>query len=67
MAKERPRKKKAGAQRMIISFYPKRMKSKTWGSGREREKEKEKERDRETEKEKDSREKKGFFFLGSLN
>lgn len=38
-------KKKAGAQRMIISFYPKRMKSKTWGSGREREKEKEKERD----------------------
>lgn len=30
---------------MIISFYPKRMKSKTWGSGREREKEKEKERD----------------------
>lgn len=42
MAKERPRKKKAGVQRMIISFYPKRMKSKNGGEGG---KEREKERD----------------------
>lgn len=36
---------------MVISFCPKRMKSKKWGRGREREREGEKERERERKRE----------------
>lgn len=56
MAKERPRKKKAGALRMVISFCPKRMKSKKWGRGRERERERERDRERGRERERQQEE-----------
>jgi hypothetical protein len=63
--KRKERKKKGAA--VLSPSYHNTQESKSKDTHTHTHTQKEKERDRETEKEKDSREKKGFFFPGSLN